>query len=273
MAGLCEGGNEPPSSLKASNIHTITTEDPLRVVEQLDRKADHSPHLTEARHGLKMNGALLPWYEVDKVVMLVVLVLIIVMIVVLVVAMVVVFVLMMLMVMISVLLVVIVAVLMLLVLMVVVLILLVVIIVILVLMLIMIVVLVLVDCGIGSDGGKSRGIAAGEDADCVIGQWWCGVDDKNDVVLVVMTVVVVVVIVLLLVVVTMLPVMVLHTGRYDPLRAEVVEIRLLKPAITAGDHRANHTLPPFWLDDRPPLLRHVGTRPAAGWSVWALHGL
>ncbi|KAJ4429693.1 hypothetical protein ANN_21894 [Periplaneta americana] len=34
-----------------------------------------------------------------------------------------------------------------------------------------------------------------------------------------------------------------------------------------GDHRANHTIPPFWLDDRPPLLRHVGVRPAAGWSV------
>ncbi|KAJ4427625.1 hypothetical protein ANN_25273 [Periplaneta americana] len=32
-----------------------------------------------------------------------------------------------------------------------------------------------------------------------------------------------------------------------------------------GDHRANHTIPPFWLDDRPPLLRHVGVRPAAGW--------
>ncbi|KAJ4444339.1 hypothetical protein ANN_06131 [Periplaneta americana] len=35
-----------------------------------------------------------------------------------------------------------------------------------------------------------------------------------------------------------------------------------------GDHRANHTIPPFWFDDRPPLLRHV--RPAAGWSVLAL---
>ncbi|KAJ4426155.1 hypothetical protein ANN_26964 [Periplaneta americana] len=34
-----------------------------------------------------------------------------------------------------------------------------------------------------------------------------------------------------------------------------------------GDHRANHTIPPFWLDDRPPLLRHVDVRPAAGWSV------
>ncbi|KAJ4450471.1 hypothetical protein ANN_01896 [Periplaneta americana] len=34
-----------------------------------------------------------------------------------------------------------------------------------------------------------------------------------------------------------------------------------------GDHRANHTIPPFWLDDRSPLLWHVGVRPAAGWSV------
>ncbi|KAJ4449980.1 hypothetical protein ANN_01387 [Periplaneta americana] len=33
------------------------------------------------------------------------------------------------------------------------------------------------------------------------------------------------------------------------------------------DHRANHTIPPFWLDDRPPLLRHVDVRPAAGWLV------
>ncbi|KAJ4433989.1 hypothetical protein ANN_16308 [Periplaneta americana] len=39
-----------------------------------------------------------------------------------------------------------------------------------------------------------------------------------------------------------------------------------------GDHRANHTIPPFWLDDRPPLLRHVNVRPAAGWSVLALQG-
>ncbi|KAJ4426362.1 hypothetical protein ANN_27176 [Periplaneta americana] len=29
-------------------------------------------------------------------------------------------------------------------------------------------------------------------------------------------------------------------------------------------HRANHTIPPFWLDDRPPLLLHVDVRPAAG---------
>ncbi|KAJ4449082.1 hypothetical protein ANN_00477 [Periplaneta americana] len=51
------------------------------------------------------------------------------------------------------------------------------------------------------------------------------------------------------------------------------EIRLRKPAITAGDHRANHTIPPFWLDDRPPLLRQVAVKPAAGWSVLALRGL
>ncbi|KAJ4431409.1 hypothetical protein ANN_20006 [Periplaneta americana] len=40
-----------------------------------------------------------------------------------------------------------------------------------------------------------------------------------------------------------------------------------------GDHRANHTIQPFWLDDRPPLFRHVDVRPAVGWSVLALHGL
>ncbi|KAJ4431757.1 hypothetical protein ANN_20362, partial [Periplaneta americana] len=34
-----------------------------------------------------------------------------------------------------------------------------------------------------------------------------------------------------------------------------------------GDHRANHTIPPYWLDDRPPLLRHADVKPAAGWSV------
>ncbi|KAJ4431175.1 hypothetical protein ANN_19772 [Periplaneta americana] len=52
------------------------------------------------------------------------------------------------------------------------------------------------------------------------------------------------------------------------------EIRLRKPAIMAwGDHRANHTISPFWLEDRPPLRRHVDVRSAAGWSIWALHGL
>ncbi|KAJ4439531.1 hypothetical protein ANN_07655 [Periplaneta americana] len=30
-----------------------------------------------------------------------------------------------------------------------------------------------------------------------------------------------------------------------------------------GDH-ANHTIPPFWLDDRPLLLQHVDVRPVAG---------
>ncbi|KAJ4442055.1 hypothetical protein ANN_11921 [Periplaneta americana] len=38
-------------------------------------------------------------------------------------------------------------------------------------------------------------------------------------------------------------------------------------------HCANHTIPPFWLDDRPPLLQQVGVRPAASWSVLALCGL
>ncbi|KAJ4429262.1 hypothetical protein ANN_26265 [Periplaneta americana] len=31
-----------------------------------------------------------------------------------------------------------------------------------------------------------------------------------------------------------------------------------------GDHHANHTIPPFWLDDSPHLLQHVDVRPAAG---------
>ncbi|KAJ4442930.1 hypothetical protein ANN_04527 [Periplaneta americana] len=38
------------------------------------------------------------------------------------------------------------------------------------------------------------------------------------------------------------------------------------------DHRANHTIPPFWLDDRSPLLRHENVRPAAGSCLrWAGH--
>ncbi|KAJ4439550.1 hypothetical protein ANN_07674 [Periplaneta americana] len=40
-----------------------------------------------------------------------------------------------------------------------------------------------------------------------------------------------------------------------------------------GAHRANHTIPPLWLDDQPPLLRHVAVRPAAGSSVLVLRGL
>ncbi|KAJ4431119.1 hypothetical protein ANN_19714 [Periplaneta americana] len=51
---------------------------------------------------------------------------------------------------------------------------------------------------------------------------------------------------------------VVHLGRYD---------RKGNPITKAsyngwGDHRDNHTiaLPPFWLDDRPPLLRHVDVR-------------
>ncbi|KAJ4431100.1 hypothetical protein ANN_19695 [Periplaneta americana] len=46
----------------------------------------------------------------------------------------------------------------------------------------------------------------------------------------------------------------------------VSEIRLRKPAITAGRNLCvNHTIlvPPFRLVDRPPLLRHVDVRPAA----------
>ncbi|KAJ4447362.1 hypothetical protein ANN_09368 [Periplaneta americana] len=30
-----------------------------------------------------------------------------------------------------------------------------------------------------------------------------------------------------------------------------------------GNHRANHAIPPQWLDDRPPLFLHVDVRPAA----------
>ncbi|KAJ4435627.1 hypothetical protein ANN_18243 [Periplaneta americana] len=52
-------------------------------------------------------------------------------------------------------------------------------------------------------------------------------------------------------------------GSYDRLRTLVANASYNG----WGDHRANHTIPPFWLDDRPPLLRHVGVRPAAGWSV------
>ncbi|KAJ4441839.1 hypothetical protein ANN_11698 [Periplaneta americana] len=51
----------------------------------------------------------------------------------------------------------------------------------------------------------------------------------------------------------------------------------MRPAVGCyngwGNHRANHTIPSFLLDDLPPLLRHVDMRPAAGWSVLALHGL
>ncbi|KAJ4427586.1 hypothetical protein ANN_25234 [Periplaneta americana] len=69
------------------------------------------------------------------------------------------------------------------------------------------------------------------------------------------------------------PVPTQHRDALEALRY-VAKIRFSKLAITAGgDHRANHTIPPFWLDDRPPLLRHVDVRPAAGWSVLALHGL
>ncbi|KAJ4432641.1 hypothetical protein ANN_21264 [Periplaneta americana] len=52
------------------------------------------------------------------------------------------------------------------------------------------------------------------------------------------------------------------------LKAICNKIRLRKPVITAvgGAHRANYTIPPFWLDNRPPLLRHVTVRPAPGWK-------
>ncbi|KAJ4429930.1 hypothetical protein ANN_22134 [Periplaneta americana] len=55
---------------------------------------------------------------------------------------------------------------------------------------------------------------------------------------------------------------VMHLGSYDRQRKSGFR----KPAITVGWI----IVPPFWLDDRPPLLRHVDVRPAAGWSVLAL---
>ncbi|KAJ4452163.1 hypothetical protein ANN_03681, partial [Periplaneta americana] len=56
------------------------------------------------------------------------------------------------------------------------------------------------------------------------------------------------------------PSIVMHLGSYNRWRN-----LLRKPASYNGwgDHRANHTVPPFWLDDRPPLLRHVNVRLAA----------
>ncbi|KAJ4427302.1 hypothetical protein ANN_24922 [Periplaneta americana] len=40
-----------------------------------------------------------------------------------------------------------------------------------------------------------------------------------------------------------------------------------KASYNGWDHHANHMIPPFWLDDCPSLLWHVGVRPAAGCSV------
>ncbi|KAJ4445270.1 hypothetical protein ANN_07071 [Periplaneta americana] len=48
------------------------------------------------------------------------------------------------------------------------------------------------------------------------------------------------------------PSIVMHLGRYDRQRNPVANTSYNG----WGDHRANHTIPPFWLDDRPPLLRH-----------------
>ncbi|KAJ4440705.1 hypothetical protein ANN_08853, partial [Periplaneta americana] len=45
------------------------------------------------------------------------------------------------------------------------------------------------------------------------------------------------------------------------------------PAITAGgDHHANHTIPPFWLDDRSPLLRHLLTEKETNYNrrLWKI---
>ncbi|KAJ4449358.1 hypothetical protein ANN_00756 [Periplaneta americana] len=62
---------------------------------------------------------------------------------------------------------------------------------------------------------------------------------------------------------------VMHLESYDSLRNPVTQTSYN----AWGAHRANHTIPPFWLDDRPPLLRHVAVKPGAGWSVLALRGL
>ncbi|KAJ4451973.1 hypothetical protein ANN_03457 [Periplaneta americana] len=51
------------------------------------------------------------------------------------------------------------------------------------------------------------------------------------------------------------------------------EIPLRKSYNGWGAHGANHTIPPFWLDDRPPLFGHVAMKPAAGLSILALRGL
>ncbi|KAJ4443604.1 hypothetical protein ANN_05278 [Periplaneta americana] len=57
------------------------------------------------------------------------------------------------------------------------------------------------------------------------------------------------------------PSIVIHLGSYDRYRNPVANTSYNG----WGDHRSNHTVLPFWLDDRPPLLRpHVGVRPAAG---------
>ncbi|KAJ4441869.1 hypothetical protein ANN_11729 [Periplaneta americana] len=55
------------------------------------------------------------------------------------------------------------------------------------------------------------------------------------------------------------PSIVMHLGSYDRQRNPVA-----KASCNGwGNHRANHTIPPFWLDDRPLLPRHVDVKPAA----------
>ncbi|KAJ4435678.1 hypothetical protein ANN_18294 [Periplaneta americana] len=59
------------------------------------------------------------------------------------------------------------------------------------------------------------------------------------------------------------PSIVMHLESYDRWRNPVTQTSYNG----WGAHRANHTIPPFWLDDRPPLLRHVGVRPTAGCTL------
>ncbi|KAJ4434737.1 hypothetical protein ANN_23305 [Periplaneta americana] len=57
-----------------------------------------------------------------------------------------------------------------------------------------------------------------------------------------------------------------YAGGYDVVTRRGNDTKCMEPVPT--QHRdANQTIPPFWLDDRPLLLRHVDVRPAAGWSV------
>ncbi|KAJ4439662.1 hypothetical protein ANN_07790 [Periplaneta americana] len=50
-----------------------------------------------------------------------------------------------------------------------------------------------------------------------------------------------------------------RTYHSSPSASRCIEIRLRQPSITA-----NHTIPPFWLDDRSPLRKHMNVRPAVG---------
>lgn len=61
---------------------------------------------------------------------------------------------------------------------------------------------------------------------------------------------------------------VLNVGSYI-----IAKVRLRKPAVTARGFHANHTIPPFWLNDRSSLQKHVdvGKQPVGdlvpSWAV------